>query len=1058
MSLSHTDMKRRISEPVPCDAGIAPDWTVINRDYLADEADIVRRLLPLARPQPALKPKIEDTARSLAESVRTRQQHASGLRAFLNHYDLSSHEGVALMCLAEALLRIPDAGTMDTLIADKLASADWERHLGKDSSLFVNASTWGLMLTGKLLCQGPDDSLSLHDQLRKLLSRLEQPVLRAALKAGMKIIADEFVLGRNIDEANRRSQTAALRGYRFSYDMLGEAALTSSAAARYEQAYAQAIETLGRSIGSGVSSPENLSISVKLSSLCPRAEPGQADRAMGELTERMLRLCSAARAAGIALTIDAEEAERLELSIRVFEYLLHDAGLGVWAGLGLAVQAYQKRALPLLQRLNRLATAQDRIIPVRLVKGAYWDMEIKRAQEQGLADYPVFTLKRHTDISYLACARYLLAHCPRIYPQFATHNAHTVSYIHHHAGGRVFEFQRLYGMGEELYAGVTNPQGLNIPCRVYAPVGAHEDLLPYLVRRLLENGANVSFINRIADRQIPLSELVADPVNAVEQDNGDARHPDLPVPADLFHPERKNSSGLNFADGADQAALLEALSRARNGEWVAAPIVNGQSLRGAPRTICNPAATGERIGQVWDATPGIASRALAICADAFPVWRRSSATFRAGILEKAADLIEARLPELTALCVLEAGKRLRDAHDDVREAVDFLRYYAASCRRLMADEIALPGPAGERNSLHLCGRGVFVCISPWNFPAAIFTGQVAAALAAGNTVIAKPAEQATLVAYRIAELLYSAGIPKQALAFLPGAGPDLGNALLNDSRVAGVAFTGSTETARRLNRNLALRAGPLPCLIAETGGINAMLVDSSALPEQVTLDVAQSAFNSAGQRCSALRVLCLQSEIAPHVLELLAEHMDEWVTGDPARLDTDIGPVIDAAAQSRLESYINTAQERGMLLYRGPGPVSNVTGYFASPAIIELACLSELKEEVFGPVLHVLRYDSGDLESLPDRINALGYGLTLGIHSRIEQRAQYIRDRVHVGNIYVNRNMVGAVVGAQPFGGCGLSGTGPKAGGPYYLLRFTTEQTCSVNTAAIGGNASLLAM
>lgn len=1029
----------------------------INRDYLADEAGIVQRLLPLARPQPALKRKIEDTARSLAESVRARQQNSSGLHAFLNHYDLSSHEGVVLMCLAEALLRIPDAGTMDALIADKLGSADWEQHLGKDSSLFVNASTWGLMLTGKLLYHGQENTPVLPDLLRKLLGRMEQPVLRAALKAAMKIMADEFVLGRNIQEAIRRSRTAALRRYRFSYDMLGEAALTKSAADRYEQAYAHAIETLGR-VASATRSPEKPGISVKLSSLCPRFEPNQAERAIRELTARMLRLCTATHAAGIALTVDAEEAERLEMGIRVFERLFLHNGLCAWTGLGIAVQAYQKRALPLLECLSRLADAQDRIIPVRLVKGAYWDMEIKRAQEQGLADYPVFTLKHNTDISYLACARYLLAHCPRIYPQFATHNAHTVSYIHHHAGDREFEFQRLYGMGEELYGDVTDPQGLNVPCRVYAPVGAHEDLLPYLVRRLLENGANVSFINRIADREIPLSELVSDPVDAVEQDNGTARHPRIPVPPDLFRPERKNSRGFNFADCADQATLLDHLTGARKGEWAAAPVVNGQSLRGKSRTIYNPADIRERIGRVWDATPGIASRALAVCADAFPSWRSSAAVRRAGILEKAADLVEERLPELAALCVLEAGKCLRDAHDDVREAVDFLRYYAACCRRLMANGMELPGPAGESNSLQLCGRGVFVCISPWNFPVAIFTGQVAAALAAGNTVIAKPAEQSTLVAFQLAELLYSAGIPKEVLAFLPGAGPELGNALLHDSRVAGVAFTGSTETARRINHELAMRNGPLPCLIAETGGINAMLVDSSALPEQVVQDVVQSAFNSAGQRCSALRALCLQKEIAPRVLDLLLGHMDEWTTGDPARLDTDMGPVIDAAAQSRLESYIGRAQKEGRLIYRGPGPGSGVKGHFVPPAIIELECLSELKEEVFGPVLHVLRYDAGKLPSLLDQINGLGYGLTLGIQSRIEQRAEYIRERARTGNIYVNRNMVGAVVGVQPFGGCGLSGTGPKAGGPHYLLRFATEQTCTVNTAAIGGNAGLLAL
>ena len=1025
----------------------------INRNYLTAEKSILERLLPLAQAEPELKRKIEATAKSLAETVRNRQRNSSGLHAFLNHYDLSSHEGVVLMCLAEALLRIPDAATMDALIADKLESGDWERHLGKDSSLFVNACTWGLMLTGKLLYPGQDTSRDPLELLRKLLSRLEQPVLRATLKAAMKIMAAEFVMGRNIDEALQRSQSADLRRYRFSYDMLGEAALTTAAADRYEQTYARAINALGRYVDDNLQESERPGISVKLSSLCPRFEPNHMARAVAELTARLLRLAVAAR---VSMTIDAEEADRLEISLRVFERLYRHAALHDWTGLGLAVQAYQKRALPLLENLNRLANEQRRVIPVRLVKGAYWDMEIKQAQEQGLADYPVFTLKRNTDVSYLACARYLLAGCPRLYPQFATHNAHTVSYIHHHAGDRTFEFQRLYGMGEELYDTVTDTEGLNIPCRVYAPVGAHEDLLPYLVRRLLENGANVSFINRIADKETSISELVTDPVDEVEQNNGTTRHPRILTPPDMFRPERKNARGINFADHDALAPLFDNIEQARNREWTAAPFINGNTMGGKSRTVYNPANTRERIGRVWDTTPGVAVQALSIAADAFGYWHRTPAEHRAEILERAANLVEAHLEELTALCVLEAGKCLRDGHDDVREAIDFLRYYAGCCRSLMSGELALPGPAGETNSLRLCGRGVFVCISPWNFPVAIYTGQVVAALAAGNTVIAKPAEQTSLVAWRLTQLLYEAGIPTEALAFLPGVGADLGNALLYDPRVTGVAFTGSTETARVINRKLALRNAPLATLVAETGGINTMLVDSSALPEQVVQDVVQSAFNSAGQRCSALRILCLQKEIAPRVLELLVRHLDEWITGDPARLDTDMGPVIDPPAQNRLENYIRGIQENNRLIYRGHGPAEPSEGYFVPPAIIEIDQVSELKKEVFGPVLHILRYDAGKLASLLEQINGLGYGLTLGIQSRIEQRAEYIRERVRVGNVYVNRNMVGAVVGVQPFGGCGLSGTGPKAGGPHYLLRFTTEQTHTVNTAAIGGNAGLL--
>ena len=574
---------------------------------------------------------------------------------------------------------------------------------------------------------------------------------------------------------------------------------------------------------------------------------------------------------------------------------------------------------------------------------------------------------------------------------------------------------------------------------------------------MLENGANLSFINRIADRQTPVSELVTDPVDAVGQSNETMRHPRIPLPPDLFGPARKNSRGFNFADHAALAPLFEHITTAREQEWTAASIVNGKTLGGKSRRVHNPANNLERIGRVWDATPGVATQALAVAADAFTSWRRTRAQHRAELLERAADLVQIHLPELAALCVLEAGKCLRDAHDDVREAIDFLRYYAGCCRKLMAADLTLPAPAGETNSLRLCGRGVFVCISPWNFPVAIYTGQVAAALAAGNTVIAKPAEQASLVACRLTGLLYQAGIPQEALAFLPGAGAELGNVLLYDSRVAGVAFTGSTKTARLINLMLATRNAPIASLIAETGGINAVLVDSSALPEQVVQDVALSAFNSAGQRCSALRILCLQNEIAPRVLDLLVNHMDERVVGDPARLDTDMGPVIDLAAQTRLENYIGSAQKDGKLLYRGRGPVGNAEGYFVAPAIIEIGSVCELKREIFGPVLHVLRYDAGQLEVLLEQVNGLGYGLTLGIQSRIEQRAQYIRERVRVGNVYVNRNMVGAVVGAQPFGGCGLSGTGPKAGGPHYLLRFTTEQTHTVNTAAIGGNAGLLA-
>jgi RHH-type proline utilization regulon transcriptional repressor/proline dehydrogenase/delta 1-pyrroline-5-carboxylate dehydrogenase len=1029
----------------------------LNGQYLADESVLVRDLLERARPAAGCEAGIRDTAIKLVEVVRRERREASGLHAFLNHYDLSSQEGVILMCLAEALLRIPDSATVDRLIADKLSAASWEQHLGASDSLFVNASTWALMLTGRMIKLEADIPRRAGDTLDMLVNRLEEPVIRAALKAALRIMAHQFVMGRTIGEALERAGKPDSRHYRYSFDMLGEAALTTRDAGRYLDAYRSAIETIGNTIAGQGSLPERPGISVKLSALCPRFEYAQKHRALTELSDKLLVLARAARAAGIGLTVDAEEANRLELMLAIFENVYRSRELDGWPGLGIAVQSYQKRALPQLERLHELAQQAHRVIPVRLVKGAYWDTEIKTAQVEGLKDFPVFTRKSNTDVSYLACARYLLEHCPLIYPQFATHNAHTLAYVYHHGGKRDYEFQRLHGMGEELYGWVTEQDNLDRPCRIYAPVGAHEDLLPYLVRRLLENGANTSFVNQIVHEHVDIDDIVADPVALTEALAGNLRHPRIILPSRLFTP-RLNSVGVNFADDNEIRPYTVAIEAAMQAPWNARPRIGGREYSGEAQCITDPAHRDVSAGTTQYADAPAIRLAIDTAAEAWPAWNATTAEARARILERAADLFENRRAELAARCIRETGKTVRDSHDEVREAIDFLRYYAAACREHFSTPLTLPGPAGERNRLGYRGRGIFLCISPWNFPVAIFTGQIAAALAAGNTVIAKPAEQASLTACLAAQLLYEAGVPDGVLGFLPGAGTAVGRIALADDRVAGVAFTGSSATARIINRTLAMRNGPLPTIIAETGGQNAMLVDSSALPEQVVRDAVHSAFNSAGQRCSALRVLYLQEEIAPRILALLTGYLAEMVIGDPMDLATDIGPVIDQESQQILEGHIQSMASQGRLLYCGNYPAGAKHGYFVPPAVIEINSITQLQREVFGPVLHIVHYRSGGLDAVIDDINAGGYGLTLGIHSRIEHHAEYIRKRVRAGNVYVNRDMIGAVVGAQPFGGCGLSGTGPKAGGPNYLLRFAAEQSWSVNESAVGGNASLLTL
>jgi RHH-type transcriptional regulator, proline utilization regulon repressor / proline dehydrogenase / delta 1-pyrroline-5-carboxylate dehydrogenase len=1030
----------------------------INAWYLAEEAPLVRELAEVARMDAESTARVREIATRLVESVRRNRTRVSGLDAFLQKYDLSSQEGVVLMCLAEALLRVPDTETADRLIADKLSTADWRSHLGTSDSMFVNASTWGLMLTGRIIRPARQDVEQPSKFMQRLVSRLGEPVVRGAMRQAMRIMGHQFVMGRTIGDALKRASGGEGAAYRYSFDMLGEAALTAADSERYLAAYHAGI----RAIAAADRKPESIfsadSISVKLSALFPRYEFAKRDRVLDELTPKILGLAVAARKAGVGLTVDAEEADRLQISLELFERVFRDEALVGWDGLGLAVQSYLKRGLVTCRWIITLAAETGRCIPVRLVKGAYWDAEIKRAQENGLAGYPVFTRKVNSDVSFLACARELLAAQGRVYPQFATHNAHSVASILEFAGdNRQFEFQRLHGMGEELYAEVIGARNFNAPCRVYAPVGNHEDLLPYLVRRLLENGSNTSFVNRIVDEGAPIDDIVADPVALVDGLQSVA-HPHIPLPAALFGSERRNSRGVNLANPLELGPLAAAMQAALARPQRAFPIVDGLEEPGEARAVHAPADHRVVLGEAQWASPALALRALQSAAAAQPRWNATGAAARAAMLERAADLFEENSALLLALCVQEGGRTLPDSISELREAVDFLRYYAGQARREFASPLRLPGPTGESNDLSWHGRGVFLCISPWNFPLAIFAGQVAAALVTGNTVLAKPAEQTPLVAAAAVRLFHAAGVPGHVLHLLPGSGPALGEVLLPDARLAGVAFTGSTEVARLINRTLAARDSAIPTLIAETGGQNAMLVDSSALPEQVVLDTVKSAFNSAGQRCSALRVLFLQEDVADRTLRLLKGYMSELRIGDPALLSTDIGPVIDREALDTLEAHAARMEQEQRIVARCELPPHAANGTFFAPLVAELDSIAQLEREVFGPILHVVRYSARELDQVMEAINATGYGLTLGVHSRIDSRAREVFAKVKAGNVYVNRNMVGAVVGVQPFGGTGLSGTGPKAGGPGYLHRFMTERTLTINTSAVGGNASLLSL
>lgn len=1029
----------------------------IAKAYRQDETEVVQNLLAQLNFSTAEKERIAKQAEYLVASVRKERLGKGGIEAFMQEYDLSSEEGVALMCVAEALLRIPDNETIDKLIRDKFTAVDWEAHRGKSNSLFVNAATWSLVLTGKMLNNSKTSAQNLASSLKKLVMRTGEPFIRKAVTHAMRILGKQFVMGKTIKEALERTEEAEERGYRHSFDMLGEAARTQEDAERYFSAYTQAITAIGKA-ATGRDVYMRPGISIKLSALAPRYEVSQRVEAVAILTEKLLKLAQLAREFNIGLTVDAEESERLEMSLEVIANVFSDATLAGWNGFGLALQSYQKRAWYVIDWLVALARQHHKRIMVRLIKGAYWDSEIKRSQELGLANYPVFTRKSTTDVSFIACAKKILAATDAIYPQFATHNAHTVATILELAGDyRDFEFQRLHGMGAPLYDRIVGANNLNIPCRVYAPVGSHEDLLPYLVRRLLENGANSSFVNRIVDEKIPVADIITDPI-AKTAALASIPHPKIPLPQNIYQGYRNNSAGIDLSDTLRLAALDKALEQAANQIWQAKPILGDVEVVGQAMPIMSPNDHSYQVGTVIEATKQHVDLAIALAAKSAQAWSMQPLEERAACLARAADLLAQHQAKLIYLAIREAGKTIPDAAAEVREAIDFCYYYAARARQDLAPK-NLPGPTGELNRLEMHGRGPIVCISPWNFPLAIFIGQVTAALVAGNPVLAKPAEQTPLIAAKAVELLHAAGIPKDVLQFLPGRGEIVGAHLVADSRIQGVMFTGSTETARAINKTLAERQGPIIPLIAETGGQNVMIVDSSALPEQTVMDAIQSAFGSAGQRCSALRVLFIQEDVAAKIIKMLQGAMAELKVGDSSLLVTDIGPVIDNDAKTWLEEHRAQLNTYGKLIYQvAVDPALAAKGTFFAPCAYEIDKLTCLEREVFGPILHVIRYKQNELDKVIAAVNNTGYGLTLGIQSRINETIDYILSRVHVGNSYVNRTMIGAVVGVQPFGGEGLSGTGPKAGGPHYLPRLCTERVISVNTTAAGGNASLMSL
>lgn len=1037
---------------------------VIEETHTLPEAEMASRLLAFIDAQDIDYKGVENTAAQLIEKVRTTPRKNVAIENFLSEFGLTTPEGIALMCLAEALLRVPDADTAGLLIQDKLSKANWEDHIKTADDLFLSLSSWALMMSGKVMKDGKAiTGASSKTVMGKMVKRMGEPVIRQAMLQAMKILGQQFVMGQTIEDAIKRAAEWEKKGYRYSYDMLGEGARTADDAARYFRSYADAINAIG---AAAVKNNPNgrpatrAGISVKLSALHPKYTFANRKKAVPDLVRMLRELALSCKKYDIGLTVDAEEANRLDISLSVIEDVFLDPELSGWDGFGLALQAYQKRALYVIDWLADLSRKGGKRIMVRLVKGAYWDSEIKHAQIHGHDGYPVYTRKAMTDLAYNACAIKLMNLTDCFYPQLATHNAYTAATIltlakDVRAKGD-YEFQRLHGMGEPLYHTIT--ENYDVGCRIYAPVGTHKDLLPYLVRRMLENGANSSFVHQIMDENIPVSRLTESPSHKVRNFKT-IPHPQIPLPRDMFN-TRINSHGIDVNTYSNEHRIKKALAEMQKSfekkPYEIGSIIDGKVVKkGTATPITHPGDLDMVLGTLYLADEDLIQKAIDSCVIGFETYKKVSASERADILNTIADLFEKHHDELLALCTFEAGKTWQDGVDEIREAVDFCRYYAVQGRSIFDGKHPLPGPTGESNSISYHPRGPWACISPWNFPLAIFTGQVVAALMAGNSVIAKAAEQTSLIAYRAVELMHEAGIPKDALHLVIGKGSTVGPLLTADERVKGFAFTGSTGVAKQLQREIAAREGAIIPLIAETGGQNAMIVDNTALPEQVVDDVIRSAFGSAGQRCSALRVLFLQDEIAPTIITMLKGAMDELKVGSPLKHSTDVGPVIDSRALKTLKDHIKRMKNEATLLYACDAPED---GTYCPPHVFEIPALDTLTQEVFGPILHIVRFKGGDLNAVIEAINATGYGLTLGIHSRIDFAVDDIASHINVGNAYVNRSMTGAVVGVQPFGGEGLSGTGPKAGGPQYLYRFATERTVSVNTTAAGGNTSLMTM
>ena len=1022
----------------------------MRKDYLKHENDCVAQCYEQSTLTPQQQAFSDAYAYELVKEVRGDKASLNGVQGLMQEYSLSDNEGIVLMCLAEALLRIPDSITADKLIEDKLGGGDFSSHIGKGHTWFVNASTWGLVVTGKILNINEDGWANILSNLTK---KTGTPIIRTAINQMMKILGREFVLGETISEAISRATKNETKGYRHSYDMLGEGAKTMEDASHYYNMYEMALHTIGKS-AMDKNVINSAGISIKISALHPRYEFIQYDRVMAEVVPKMIALCKHAKSYNIGLFIDAEEMDRLDISLDIIDILLSHEDLDGWEGLGIVIQAYSKRAIHAIDALYTSASDNNRKIMVRLVKGAYWDAEIKRAQEKGLSQYPVFTRKEYTDISYTACSKKLFKYADTIYACFATHNAQTVASIVAIFGDTPFEFQKLHGMGDPLYAMVTKEK--KIPCRVYAPVGNYRDLLPYLVRRLLENGANSSFVNRIHDETIPIEDIIKDPRNIAKEYNFD-RHDKICLPTHITMPQRTFAKGIDMTD-INEITILKSEMEKHNIQYEAFAIIDGKDVKGDKVAITSPQDKNKTVGIAHFVNSDTVKKALEVAHNAQPEWDKTPADDRAKILEKCADMLEQEMPKFMAIATLEAGKTLEDGIAEIREAVDFLRYYANDARRLFSKPTILPGVTGETNTYQLHGRGVFLCISPWNFPLAIFLGQIAGALSAGNTVVAKPAESTPIIAYEAIRLMIKAGLPSNVVSLIPGQGSLVGSVLVPDNKIAGVAFTGSSETARVINRMLAERLDGIIPFIAETGGQNAMLVDSSALLEQVTRDVVNGAFQSAGQRCSATRVLFLQDDIADDGIKMIKGAMAELNIGDPEKINTDVGPVIDEKSLNNLNAHKQKMMKEAILLGQVEIP-ENIKdkGNFFAPCMFEISDISVLEREIFGPCLHIVRWKNTDLDAVIDSINNTGYGLTFAIHSRIEETVTHVLNRIKVGNAYVNRNQIGALVGIQPFGGEGKSGTGFKAGGPNYLLRFAGEKTVSIDTTAAGGNASLMA-